>query len=156
IARAESNAGNIEFLAHMAIEIGAGALACRFALGGFVLDLLGCDELTNRIGEIACKAGIAPRHLAALGLVSREEPRPTPALDRRRELPGEVHHILDRGVVAEPAGRREKMDGVAGHEDAAALIALGDERIPSMPGAAVDDLDRAVGAEHGLEEARAV
>ena len=50
---------------------------------------------------------IGARHRPPLRLVTVEQAGASPPTDHRRQLPGEIVCVLDAGVEAEPAGRRE-------------------------------------------------
>ena len=104
----------------MRIEVVAGNLARRFAGRTVVLDLRRRHEQPDRIRKAPRVAGVALRQRLPLGLVAVEQRRAAPAFQHRGELPAEIDRILDRGVVAKPAGRREQMRGVAAEEHAAA------------------------------------
>ena len=67
--------------------------------------------------------------LAALGRIGRQELRPAPALQRRRKLPGQIDGVADAGIHAEPAGRNDEMRGVAGDEDPALAVAVGEQQV---------------------------
>src|SRR3990172_5225118 len=77
---------------------------------------------------------------------------------RRGGLPAEVRRVIDRGVVALAAGRREEMRGVAGKEGARGLgpvvEALRNEREPRGPLADAEQLEREL-ASRGARERRA-
>jgi len=103
------------------------------------------------ISETARITGVAQRHWPAFVLIARKESRPAPALHQRGELPGEVDRVLDRRVVAEAAGRREEMNGIAGKTHAARAEALGYQGEAGGPGFPAQHLDRAFRAQR-LEE----
>src|SRR6202040_3270102 len=54
-------------------------------------------------------------------------PVATPAGEARLELPGEVDRLLDAGVHAEAAGRRQLVRRIADQEDAFRAVAIRDQ-----------------------------
>ena len=56
-------------------------------------------------------------------------------------FPAKVDRVLDRGVVAEAAHRREQVGGVAGEEQPALPEPLGDQGEAGGPGGAEQDVE---------------
>ena len=80
--------------------------------------------------------------------------RTAPALHHRRELPAEIGRVVDAGVHAEAAGRREEMDRVAGQPHIAAAETIGDRRLPRGPREMTEEFDRHVFADTGEKRPR--
>ena len=80
---------------------------------------------------------------AALFPVGLKQPRRSPALQDRRELPSEVVDVLDARVGAEAAGGREAVSGIAAEENAPNPKAFGHLR-RARPERDIDELDRQV------------
>src|SRR5919204_1365671 len=141
IAAAEGDARDVEFGAPMRREIFAGALARRGACGRVVLELRYRLKVAERIGEALRVGGVAHGERLTLDFVSREQLWLGATLEDGGELPAEIRGVFHRGVVAEAAGRREEMRGVAADEDATLGVTLGDERVARGPGIAREHCD---------------
>ena len=113
VATADRDAGNVELGAAVGRQVAAGDASRRRTGGRVVLDLRHRLESAERIRETLGIAGIAFRERPALGAVAVEQRGRRPAGDQRGELPAEVDRVLDGGVVAEAAGRREEVRRVA-------------------------------------------
>src|SRR5690348_5217517 len=83
--------------------------------------------------------GNIAKHRLALRRIGIEQPLAAPAVQLRRQLPAEIDRVLEPVVEAEAAVRRMRMGGIAGDEDAAATIAVGD-RVAQRPEAGVVDV----------------
>ena len=132
IAVAELGADHLVALALLDVGDGAEILprrrrppACRSRMSGRHMP----RHLRRPMRRIARRADIALADLAALDLVGREQIRATPAGKRRRKLPRQIDGVADAGIHAEPAGRDDEMHRVAGEEDAALAITIGEQKI---------------------------
>src|SRR6185312_2598807 len=90
--------------------------------------------------ELSRIARVAPRDGLALRLVARQQIGAGFSPKDGRKLPAEIYRILDGGVVAEPARRREQMRRIAGEEHPAALKTLGHQGVAGDPCAKRQDL----------------
>src|SRR4029450_7769277 len=91
----------------------------------------GVTDALVELADLDAHAGMALRgepiaiaDRAALRFVGGEQAGAGDALERRGDLPAEIDGIADAGVHAVAAGRDVLVRGVAGQEDAAALVAL--------------------------------
>ena len=110
--------------------LGARRVARRSGLEHLRRRLVGGARRQHAFEIVGRRLDVAHRHRLALDLIGREQVRPAPAFEHRVELPAEIDRVLHAGVHAERASRRREMDGVAGHVDAPAAVALGDELAP--------------------------
>ncbi len=119
----------------------AGVLAAHDRSGLVVaLDLgrrhhAGCDLeiVVGRLPRVAHGDGLP------LGGIVLEVALPGPALQDPGQADAEIDPVDDAGVHAEAAGRDEQVRRVAGEQDAAALVAGGDQRV-AAPRLHRDDL----------------
>src|SRR5215207_2943097 len=74
---------------------------------------------------------IAHGNRLTLDLIAVEQPRATPSLRHRGELPADVDGVGDSAVHAVAAGGNDLVGGVTREEDPAIAIAVGDEDIGS-------------------------
>ena len=101
----------------------------------------------------ARRAGVAITDRLALGLIRLEQLGASPPLRSCRKLPGQVGAVVDAGIHAEAAGRREQMRGIARDHDAPGLVAFSDQRLTGIPGLVADDVHRYVRADRVLHPA---
>src|SRR6266850_2467953 len=133
IAAAEGDARDVELRAAVRFQIFSRAPARGIALRGVVLDFGRRRVQAERIGEALGVRRIPERERPALGLVALEQLRRGLPLQHRGELPAQIHGVLDRGVVAEPAGRREEVRRVAADEHPPVAEMFGYKRMPGGP-----------------------
>src|SRR5258708_3882057 len=151
VADAESHAWDVELAPGVIEQVGARRGARLVALRPGALERLVRGVEADAVGELARDGGVAPGRGLPLPLVARRERRAAPALPGGGELPAEVHRVLDSGVVAEPAARREEVRGVAADEYRAAAEGLGDQGIARVPRRVAEHLDRALRPERLLD-----
>ena len=94
-----------------------------------------------RVGQRVLGDDLAER--LALGMVAVEQRVVGVAAQHGRDLPGQVVNVLHPGVEAEAAGRRHLVRGVAGQENVADAIAVGDDG-RGFPRADAEHRDREV------------
>jgi hypothetical protein len=101
------------------------------ALGGVVVRRRGDQRAPDRHargGPSRCR-DVADPDRAALPLVAVEQAGTAPAFDHTGEFPGQVESVTNTGIHTEAASRNDQMHGIAGHEDAAIAVALGDQQM---------------------------
>ena len=106
---------------------------------GIAIALVELADLDAHAGMALRRQAIAIADRPALRFVGGEQAGTGEALERRGELPAEIDGVADAGVHAVAAGRDVLMRGVAGQEDAAALVALGQQQVRE-PGIGDQDL----------------
>ncbi len=92
--------------------------------------------------EFARSTGVAKRDRQPLGFVAGEQASAAPALHHGCKFPGQVRGVIDAGIHAEAAGRREQMHRVARKQHAAIGEFLGHQRNSRGPGRMPDDVER--------------
>src|SRR6267143_841184 len=133
IEDAEVNSRNVEFRRGMPVEALAEHGARRFAGRILAFEVHGQIDVADRVGHRASESRVAVRDGFALVLVTREQARSAPSLACSGELPAEIGDVVHRGVVAQAAGRSEKVRSVTGDEGAPRAEAFGDERVARGP-----------------------
>ena len=118
---------------------------------------VGIGDGLIELGDLEPHAGVALRaqpvaqaDRPALALVGLEQAFRRPALERGRELPAEIDGIADAGVHAVATGRDVLVRRIARQEDAAALVALGQQEMRE-PGIGHQDFPREGAARPGIE-----
>ena len=148
IARAKLHADRGEFLAERR-EKSAKLLPRGIAGHSRGLEIGRDADVADAFGQRARRPGVADRDRQPLGLIGVEQMRAAPALQHGGEFPGEIGRVVDPGIHAEAAGRREQMHGVAGEQHAPVGKALGHQRNAGGPRRMRDRLDRHLDAAAG-------